>query len=503
MTRAARPFRPFGRGATLASALLAALTWSQAAHAQLGGFGDPITTNDYAIDLYQGPVLASTRVMGLGGAYVAVAEFTEGNTQNPAAPAVRTAYAFSHTDYDIGLGFTFPSTITRSDFFNTGKNNTDIPQTDEQGWVATEVSGNLQFGRWGLGAALRFQQYDLLRAAASVDRLQSRIATIDIQLARAFMEGQLVVGTGVRTGALSVVNENPEKGADATLFDSAGATYQIGTLWRPNDQQYRIGGAFRGGIRTEVDASSTKVLFADDDDPGDDLYLPNSVEVPWELAVGFAYQFGKLFNQRWYDPKVLVERTERYIAWRRADRARRKERLFRAAERAGGDVEAAKAAIAASLRAEEVSDEGSLARAQEETEARLRERYARLGRFYVLVSTALFVNGSTADAVGIESFLERKVNRSGLSTTFSPRLGVETELIPNWFVLRGGTYLEPTRFEANEDGARWHGTVGGDIRLGGWSVFGAWPDEYVWRLRGALDVSRRYLGWGIAIGGFY
>jgi hypothetical protein len=48
-----------------------------------------------------------------------------------------------------------------------------------------------------------------------------------------------------------------------------------------------------------------------------------------------------------------------------------------------------------------------------------------------------------------------------------------------------------------------HGTVGGDVRLGGWNVFGAWPEKYVWRLRGALDVARGYVGWGVAIGGWY
>lgn len=500
MTTSARPSRrPARCGAMLASALFA-LAWSPHARAQLGPNGSPIRTNDYAIDLYTGPVLASTRVMGLGGAYVAVAEFTEGNTQNPAAPAVRAAYSFSHTDYDIGFGLTFPSSLTRSDFFNTGKGNTEIPSTDEQGFFATEVSGNLQLGPWGVGLAVGFQQYALTRASDSADLLQSRIGSVDLQLARAFDEGQIVLGAGGRAAALSVVNENPEKGADSTLFNSAGATYQLGALWRPNDASYRIGAALRGAVRTQVDPGSENVLFRD---TPDELYLPNSAEVPWQLAVGFAYQFGKTFNQRWYDPQALVERSERYVAWRRADRERRKERLFRTAERAGGDVAAAKEAIAANLRAEEATDDASLARAREEVEARLRQRYAELGRFYLLLSSALFVDGRTPNSVGVESFLEREVNRSGDSVTYSPRLGAESEVIPNWFVLRAGTYLEPSRFESNPDGARWHGTAGGDLRLGGWSVFGAWPEEYVWRLRGAIDVSRRYLGWGVAIGGWY
>jgi hypothetical protein len=502
MSACARPRRPRGRRARFAQAavLLGACSLSRGAFAQLGDNGTPIQTNDYAIDLFQGPVIASTRVMGLGGAYVAVAEFTEGTTQNPAAPAVRTAYSFDHIDYDIGLGLTIPATLTSSDFFNTGKGKTFIPSTSQQGFIAGEIAANLQFGRWGIGASLRAQRYSLTRAESD-DQLESRFASPDIQLARAFLDGQLVLGAGLRGGGLSVVNTNAERDSDATLFESAGGTLQAGGLWRPNDTSYRIGAAVRGPIRTDVDETDEQVLF-----PGtsDELFLPNSVEMPWEIAAGFAYQFGRLFNPRWYDPSVLVERTERYVLWRRADRDRRRERLYRTAESAGGDVSGAKTAIDAMLRAEEMTDEASLARAREETRARLEQRYQELKRFYLLISTALIVNGPTPDAVGVESFLERTVNRSGQNVTFSPRLGVETEIWPRWFVLRGGTYLEPTRFgESNPDGARWHGTVGGDLRLGGWNVFGAWPEKYIWRLRGALDVSRRYLGWGVAIGGWY
>jgi hypothetical protein len=55
----------------------------------------PIKTNDYAIDLTQGPVLASNRVVGLAGAFVAMADGVDGDSQNPASPAVRTTYSFT------------------------------------------------------------------------------------------------------------------------------------------------------------------------------------------------------------------------------------------------------------------------------------------------------------------------------------------------------------------------------------------------------------------------
>src|SRR5690606_38859802 len=107
-----------------------------------------------------------------------------------------------------------------------------------------------------------------------------------------------------------------------------------------------------GAVRSEVDrqATTARVLF-----PGtaDELYLPDSVHLPWQVSLGFAYQFGRLFNPRWYDPLELIGRTERYVRWRRADRQRRRERLYAQAELAGGDVAAAKEAIDANLAWEE------------------------------------------------------------------------------------------------------------------------------------------------------
>ncbi|HMR80517.1 MAG TPA: hypothetical protein PKD61_35655, partial [Polyangiaceae bacterium] len=53
----------------------------------LGDNGSRIRTSAYAIDLAAGPPVLGTRALGLGGAYVSIAEGTDGNSQNPAAPA--------------------------------------------------------------------------------------------------------------------------------------------------------------------------------------------------------------------------------------------------------------------------------------------------------------------------------------------------------------------------------------------------------------------------------
>ncbi len=468
----------------------------------LGANGSRIQTNDYSIDLYQGPVLASTRVIGLGGAYVAVAEFVEGNTQNPAAPGVRAAHSLDYYDWDAGIGFTFPSTVSGSDFFNTGKQGTSLLNTDEQGFVFFEVAGNFQFGHWGIGLGIRAQEYGLARADDGGDELESQIGGLDLQIARGFLDGQLVFGLGATTGGLQVFNRNAENQAEGTLFNSVGGNYALGALIRPNESSYRIGAAVRGKIESVIDETITRSKVVFQGTP-EELYLPDSVIIPWEVAVGFAYQFGRVFNPTWFDPTELVEGTERYVAFRRADRERRREWLYATAEKAGGDVGGAKAAIDAELDAEAALDEASLEQAVAVTRERLKARIEALKRFYFLVTTALIIDGPAKNAVGIESFLERTVNRSGEVTTLSPRLGVETEAVPGYVVARAGTYLEPSRFASNPDGARLHGTLGADLRLGTFSVFGLLRDDYTWRLRGAADVARDYFGWGVALGAWY
>ena len=57
----------------------------------LGPQGSRIQTSGYTVDLFQGPVLATTRITALGGAYTAIAEGTEGIPFNPAAASFRPA----------------------------------------------------------------------------------------------------------------------------------------------------------------------------------------------------------------------------------------------------------------------------------------------------------------------------------------------------------------------------------------------------------------------------
>jgi hypothetical protein len=94
--------------------------------------------------------------------------------------------------------------------------------------------------------------------------------------------------------------------------------------------------------------------------------------------------------------------------------------------------------------------------------------------------------------------LSQTVERSGEHTVVTVRAGVESELIPTWLVVRGGSYYEPSRFRDGH--ARVHGTGGFDVRLLRSTIFGLFPDDTLFRVSGAVDVARDYFGWSLGAG---
>ncbi len=485
---------------------MAVLGVSRLAHATLPPEGQSINTNDYGIDLYQGPVLSANRVIGLGGAFVAIADGVEGGAVNPAAAAARTPYSYGHFDYDVGLGITFPSGIKNTDFWNSG-HRTELPKSQGLDFLFFNLALQLQFGRWGFGLSTDFQQYSLLRAVDSTqnvarDRLAAQIAIGHLQLAHSFANGQLLVGVGMRTTGLSVTKESPTSVTNQQLFSTVGTGFETGFIWRPTDWQIRIGGAYHGGFDTQASPQSqTFVLYQGD--PNNQLYLPTRVTLPWDVNLGFAAQLGpRPLNPRWVDPSSVLEPMRRYMEWRAHERDRRIRRAEASSfmDESPHDRRRRLHQLRAELRAEEDLDDREHSRVEKDLDRRLRQRYHEQARFFVLVTTSLMISGSVDNAVGIESMLDRTVQRSGQRLSVSPHVGVETELVPHWLRLRGGSYLEPSRFATNQKGARLHATFGFDQKVFPWDVFGTFPDETEWRISGSLDAGRSYLGWGVSIG---
>lgn len=466
----------------------------------LGANGQKITTSQYGIDLFQGPIYAGSRVTAMGGAYVAVAWDVDGMLQNPAAPAVRPFFSVTDFDYWLGFGLTFPGSFEDMDFYNSGSKSNDS-KSSVNGFVIATPSAMVQFGPFGFGASLELQNYQL--GETSTDGQTAHLAlafnVAHLQAAYAFDRGALVLGLGTRILLMDAATRTGE--LREKPMRSYGTGLELGALWKPTGQIFSVGAAFRTGITTVPSFSDTAVLNADGDVVFDteaaEFYLPREASLPWDLNLGVAVELGASpENKPWVSDRSSAQREELSVQLRMLERqaARDWELATAPTPEEGERIEARYAALLKEDLAE-IDD------AREAAYWRIQRHMAEAPFGHAMVSASVLLTGTVDNAVGLESFLAQEVNRSGQHTAVSLRLGAEMGLIPNFMRVRAGTYLEPTRFETSTP--RPHYTGGFDVRVGRWNVFGLWPDDYQWRLAVGADVARDYFTLGVTIAGWY
>jgi len=425
----------------------------------LGPQSTAITTSDYTVDLFQGPLTASNRVTGLAGAVAPIAEGIDMHAFNAAAPAIRTAHSSQVTEFDISAGLTFPGALKGLDFDNNGARGFTYDN-----FVFVTVAGQVQEGPFGLGATLDVQQYDLgaTTGAESVTSVAFRLLQARLLAAYAVTD-ELTIGGGVRgvlfslrDAALSRINLSSFTDLTGVLA-MAGIGPEVGAVYAPLKLPLRLGVSARAPVTGRIIPGEQVAT----DEHGDRriglLYLPSRVDVPWQLEWGVAFQLGpRPLNVKWLDSR----------------------------EESRAEVE--------SYRKKPDEPRSALV-------SRMgRRRYEKLPREKLLLSFSFTVTGPASQAVGLESFLAGVVDRSGEKISFTPRVGIETEPWPSRVVFRAGSYVEPTRFR---NGApRLHGTAGVEVRTLSWDVFGLFEEPMPFRVGGSLDLAREYFGWGVTAG---
>ncbi|MGB5223248.1 MAG: hypothetical protein WBN60_19610, partial [Polyangiales bacterium] len=335
------------------------------------------------------------------------------------------------------------------------------------------------------------------------DTLRLRFTTFHIQAGYGFLDGQLVLGAGLRI-LRQRAYVSPNLGSDGDLYTTLGLGAEVGVMFRPHYKRWSLGASLFPKMSTGLRNRGNAMETPDGDIVVGDYYLPRDTTIPTTGSIGFSYQLGpRPSNPPWISAeKLAAADLERFD--------RRKQRLKEAEEaaiaearaRGGPDLDICVRAIEQRYARRYAELEQARKEIKKVAWEQLRRRY-RLGwpRRYYLLTTDLWFNGRVTNGVGVESFLFQTVQRSGESITISPRLGFETEVWPSRMKLRAGTYLEPSRF-ANST-ARVHGTLGFDLSVLKWNVFGLWPDDYRWQISAALDLARAYASFSFGIGGWY
>jgi hypothetical protein len=436
-------------------------------------------------------------VTALGGAYIALAEGTEGSAANSAAPAVRNAYSTTWFDYDLSAGISFPGAFTNTDFDNHG-DNANLPPNHASAGNFTDltVGGTLQLGGLGVSATGDLEQFSLTTTAGE-PALTLQVGRFKALMSYGVYGGQIAIGGGVR-----VVTMQIQQNGAGTLLTMAGASPEVGALLMPTGLPWRIGATVRAPVSGGVGVGFLgQQIFPGSAAPSSstNLVLPSQVVMPWEAEIGFALQLGpRPLNPGWENP----HREEGPL--RREIERDRGERRGRQAEELASLPPNERAARKVELMAEEKAlralEDEHLAEESARLNRARKARYANWPRERILLLASVLFTGQSPNAVSLEGFLDQRVETVGRELSVAPRVGLEAEPVLNHVVLRTGTYVEPSRYEGSA--ARQHFTFGGDIRLVPLNFWGLLPDD-PWKLGLFVDLAPRYTNYGFGFGNWH
>ncbi len=433
----------------------------------------------FAIDLFQGPLLAPISVTGIAGAYAAYAEGISGFVANAASPGVREPFSVSDFEIDGSGSISLPiSLFENNDFDNSGSLDYDYSN-----FLYGTLGGIIQYGPFGAGINAELQRYSLTDAQSKTTNVL--IGKYHLLGALRVFGDQLVLGGGARFATLGI-------DASEGTFTMVGAAPELGFLIRPDWQSFRIGGTVRLPVEGVPAPGLGNGLPVG-------LPLPGHVVLPWEIEVGFAVQIGpRPLNPVWIDPDQQEREVQASFRRRASERARRRrDELGQIADPVARGAREREQGVEAALALERDAHEER--RALGALKQERRALYWNWPREHLLLTAELLVTGAVEGGVSIQTFLgqnqpksdpgSRDAGSSGASVSFSPRFGVETEPIPDLVHTRFGTYYEPSRF--GDRVGRQHFTFGADLKLFATTWFGLVP-EVIYKIQATADMSPRY-----------
>ena len=435
-------------------------------------------------------MLAPSRVTGLGGAYIGEAEGVEGSAVNSAAPAVRDPFSEKWLDFDLALSASFLGAFAQTDFDNHGSTPDGKTTARTGDFIDLNFGGNIQLGYFGASATGDLQSYSLTSTTPGASSLTMEIGRWKGLAAFGFAKGQLVIGSGLRVVTLQVLQQG-----GGTLLAMTGFGPEIGALLMPDGHQYRIGVTLRDGVSGSSFGNTRATVDAEGNQTAGRFILPQNVVMPWEVEAGFAYQLGpRPLNPTWQNPVDEEEHVRLRIREDRESRAR--EYMLDLARTAAPLREARRAELLreeAALR--DLEDARLAAEAQRLYQAR-KARYDNWPRERILLLASVLVTGPSQNAVSLEGFLDQRHELVGLSTSITPRVGLEGEPINNRLRARVGSYIEPSRY--TEGFPRQHFTFGGDVKLFPFDFWGL-LGETTWKIGFYVDMAPRYSNGGLSI----
>jgi len=237
----------------------------------------PLPGGPMRLDLVRGPLITSSRIMGLGGAFVGVGEGIDGIYRNPAALSNRNERGTSWFDVDFTFDWLFVSSA-KIDWDGDTR-----PLSSSFEFQAFNVGLVMQFGPLGIGVLATFYGWE--GPTFSVSHADSLVGA-----GWAFADGEVIVGAGMTVATLGITTLGLGGPVTSQLSGQGG---DFGFLWRPRNADWRLGARLR--TKNRMDEATSDVVAVD---------LVGIA--PWQLALGWSSYFSAEPDRR-YNPALRAK----------------------------------------------------------------------------------------------------------------------------------------------------------------------------------------------------
>jgi hypothetical protein len=436
---------------------------------------------------------------------------------------VREAHSTDHFEFEPTVSASIPGGYAHTDFNNRGEKGIQqqiarnkangiqrsptVETTDR--FIYLQAGLWAQLGAFGLTLTADTLTYNIQPTTGDTSNLNVRIGRFHAVGAYSFLRNQLIIGAGVRMAYMGISEESGQNGNVISMF---GVAPQAGLIVKPEDKQFRVGITGRMPVSATSNFTVESLIRQQQPDGSTiqrvgatSFITPAKVVQPWEVEFGVAYQLGpRPLNPRWIEPRDQELELERKITRARELRLENQRAVLASmptstpferlehARRLG--IMAREEAAAREIEDAELKDAKSILEAQREA------RFLNWPRERVLLLASVLMTGPSQDAVALEGFIDQRRELVGERVTITPRFAVESEAIPNRLKTRAGFYLEPSRFA--DGSSREHLTVGFDLRVLNWDVWGLFPNRQ-WRISSFVDISERYYNYGLSAGSWH
>lgn len=244
------------------------------------------------LDLYQGTVIGSPRIVAMGGTVAAVSEDMTATLATPAAMAFRPPGATGWWDWDF-----YADTLLASR--NTDLANSGFPASPDRPISAYAGGGCMYFGKWGFGLSGAGVNYGLPPSASGAPPTELMIAGSQFSVGRPFWDGRIGAGVSLAVAEFAI------KQSQTVLFDMTAASFAGGVSLRLPATPWRAG--VFGQLPTMSGAVTNNCA---DPTNCNGFVPPTAGKAPWQLGAGFAWRFGPT---PWNEPGQTLFRDERAL----------------------------------------------------------------------------------------------------------------------------------------------------------------------------------------------